>query len=593
MWFIDTETFLFGPGRGAPRVVCIQVQRDAEPPALYHARDVKTEKIIADILADADGVVGHNIAYDFACIAATWPDLIPAIWSKYDRELVCDTMIAQQILDIGAEGALRRKYDLATMVGRFLGGTLAKGDDTWRLRYGELDAVPLSEWPAKAIEYALLDVSMTASVWRGVAHEGIGHTTEHQVRAAFALHLATVWGMRCDPVAVAALADSLASSTLAQQPTLIHHGILRANGTVDTKRVRELVVESGGTALTPTSVIKIDADALRASGDSRLLSLLAYRETQKLRSTYLPVLEQGAKTRVHPRYRVAVESGRTSCSGPNIQNLPRAGGVRECFVPTPGYVFVSADYGMAELVCLAQVTSMLTPPSRMLSEILDGRELHIVTAANILGTSYDDTERAYRAKDPRVVDARQLAKGLNFGIPGGLGPATLANLLLGYGITVTANRAKELREQWLALYPEVVRYFDMLGAASQPMTISHPSTGFRRAGMYFCAAANFHFQHLGAYGGKEAVYAVQRACFHEGPLLGCRLVAFIHDELIVEAPEGAEHEAAQELRRIMVREFSKATPDVTITVDVHAMRRWSKDAKPVYDADSRLIPWGT
>ena len=45
----------------------------------------------------------------------------------------------------------------------------------------------------------------------------------------------------------------------------------------------------------------------------------------------------GLKTaRIHPRYSTIVRTGRTSCHGPNIQQLPRVGGFREMIVPSPG-----------------------------------------------------------------------------------------------------------------------------------------------------------------------------------------------------------------------------------------------------------------
>ncbi len=596
MVFLDTETYLIEPGRAAPRVVCIQVQHDAAPPAIYRARDSNTESILAKLLTSDDGIVGHNIAYDFACIAATWPKLIPLIWSKYDRDLVCDTMIAQQVLDIGYSGGFVGRYSLAALSERFLGIKLDKGGDTYRLRYSELDDVPLGEWPQAALDYALGDVTTTAAIWHEVSKHGIGHTTGHQVRVAFALHLATVWGMSTDVDAVNALDSALSDRVECLAPLLRFEGILHGDS-VKLSRVRELLAEDAAATgaklkLTPTGAICTDADALRAGKSKPLLALAEYRETTKVLSTYMPILRAGTSSRIHPRYKVCVESGRTSSMDPNIQNLPRTGGVRECFVASPGFSYVAADYSMAELVGLAQVTSMLVPPSRMAEELRAGRELHIVTAASILGIEYEEAMERYLAGDSDVAAARQLAKGLNFGIPGGLGPARLVELLANYGITITLERSRDLRSLWLhKLYPEVKRYHNMVGAVGGEMVISHPSTSFRRAGMNFCSAANFYFQHICAYGAKEAVYAVQRACFFPGPLYGCRLVAFIHDELIVEVPHGCEHEAAQELQRIMVREFSKVTPEVPIAVEAHAMFRWSKKAKARYDAFGRLVPW--
>jgi DNA polymerase family A len=48
-------------------------------------------------------------------------------------------------------------------------------------------------------------------------------------------------------------------------------------------------------------------------------------------------------------------NGRTSCYGPNIQQIPRRAGFREAFVPSPGHVFLSIDYSFIELCTLAAV----------------------------------------------------------------------------------------------------------------------------------------------------------------------------------------------------------------------------------------------
>jgi len=52
---------------------------------------------------------------------------------------------------------------------------------------------------------------------------------------------------------------------------------------------------------------------------------IALEEVNKLRSFFA----QFDEDKVHPRYNCLVRTGRTSCTSPNIQQLPREGGVRE------------------------------------------------------------------------------------------------------------------------------------------------------------------------------------------------------------------------------------------------------------------------
>src|SRR5205823_5141070 len=57
----------------------------------------------------------------------------------------------------------------------------------------------------------------------------------------------------------------------------------------------------------------------------------------------------------HPRYTVLNRTGRTACSGPNMQAVPRSSGVRGMYVPRPGHVLKTADYSAVELRTLAQI----------------------------------------------------------------------------------------------------------------------------------------------------------------------------------------------------------------------------------------------
>ena len=83
-----------------------------------------------------------------------------------------------------------------------------------------------------------------------------------------------------------------------------------------------------------------------------------------------------------------VNTGRTSCRKPNVQNQPRLGGVRECWVPRKGNVYVQADYSIAELCALAQCCIFMGLESKMAEALNEGKDLHLDFASNVLGISY-------------------------------------------------------------------------------------------------------------------------------------------------------------------------------------------------------------
>ena len=573
--FLDLETFLIGPGRLAPPVVSVGWACDDDLPQLRLASDPALPAELSRLFAAARRIVGHNVAFDLACIVEAWPQLWPCVEDALDRGAVTDTMLAVRLYDVATDGRLQPSYSLDACAQRWLGRKLDKADDGWRLRYAELADVPLADWPERALAYALADVDTTRELWRAV---GPQPTLEDQCRAAWALHLTSCRGVRADPDRVMALRRHLDRELVESGAVAREAGILRADGT---KSRAETLSRLGGPSMA--------REHLKKSPDLALQALASYDEAQKVAATYLPWLSKACTEPVHPRYTVLVESGRTSSSGPNIQQLPRAGGVRECLAPRSGMAFVVADYAVAELVCLASFLLHQYGRSKMADALRSGLDLHLVVAASILHTDYAIAVARYAAGDPDAKRARQLAKILNFGAPGGIGVARLAELL-----SVDEAEAAQLRRVWLSSYPELEAHFADLHAATKggAARYVHPLTGYRRAGMTYTSAANHTFQHLASQGAKAALYQVARACFSgAGPLADARPWAFVHDEIVLEAPIDQVHEVARELERLMVEGFAQHVPGVPVRADALATMVWSKDAKRVTLPDGRLGIW--
>lgn len=570
---LDCETWLITPGRLAPPVVSVCWSVGSGTPELWSAADPALLPRLAAALSTADRVVGHNVAFDLACIGEQWPGLLPIIDRLYDAGRVADTKLQARLADVGRTGRLEQSYTLEALAGRVLGQSIAKGADTWRLRYRELDGVPVVQWPEEARAYAIADVITTREVALALGDQP---TAAFQAKAAWGLHLTSAHGLRADPERVDAIARDLDRKMVAARAAAVAAGYLRADGSKD----RKAVVAGTGTDAKRAS--------MAASGDPGLTALAAFDEAQKIATTYLPWLREAAKAPVHPSYQTLVESGRTSSYSPNVQQLPRSGGIREALRPLPGNVFIVADYAVAELVCLAQVLLHQYHTSAMADALRAGRDLHLVTAAAILRTDYDTAKRRYEAGDGTAKQARQLAKGVNFGAPAGLGPARLAQMLGTDGI-----RAQDLLATWKSAYPELRLHFaDLAAMARGPWRMVHPLTGYVRAGLDYTSGANHWFQHLCSMGAKAALYRAVQACqTGTGGLAGAHPVAFVHDEIVLECPEDARREVAEGLEVIMVQEFAKYCPDVPVQAEAHATTRWSKAARRVTDADGGLGVW--
>jgi len=255
---------------------------------------------------------------------------------------------------------------------------------------------------------------------------------------------------------------------------------------------------------------------------------------------------------------------------------------------------VQADYSIAELCALAQILLWKFGHSKMAQALQAGRDLHLDVGATLLGIEYD--EAIQRKKDPDVKNARQLAKILNFGVPGGF-TRRLADFAKSYGVEMSGDEAMALRDRWLHAYPEMAGYFQEV----QDRVRQSPDGRFlmvqarsnrKRGNVGYTDGCNSPFQGLAADFALDAMYHASRACYIDklSPLHGSNVVAFVHDELILECLEENAHECAVELKAIMERRAREWLPDIPIQAEPCIMRVWSKDAEAVWEGD-RLVPW--
>ena len=234
----------------------------------------------------------------------------------------------------------------------------------------------------------------------------------------------------------------------------------------------------------------------------------------------------------------------------------------------------------------------------MARAINDGRDLHLGVAASLLSITYEEALRNMEVGCSETKEQRQLSKALNFGVPGGMGAAAFSSFAKNYGVDISEDEAQRLKQEWLFAWPEMREYFRHIGGLSMmgnDFTIEQLRSGRLRGGTNYCAGCNTLFQGLAADGAKNAIWEVAKECYVEkdSPLFGCRPVAFIHDELLVEVPEGIEERtaAADRLAEVMVSAMEVWIPDVKISAEPAAMTRWLKGAEEVRDDKGRLLCW--
>lgn len=641
----DTETHRFAPGRMAPRMVCQSYAwLQDRPPVLEDAHVCLREEGVArlrDTFRDPEVIhVGHNLAYDMGVAAEAFPDReegLRLVFQVYAENRGICTQVQEQLLDI-ATGTLRENggYPLARLAAAR--GIELDKDPRVRLGYDRWDGVPVSEWDPAFRLYARTDAYATASVFWGQAERaarmgyldargfGAVHGAAMISRKAWALHLLSVYGIAVDPVAVASLRDTLHQQlfTSEEGPSITEvlraAGLLTPKGKVAQKKLQDAVVaDYQARGLDPPrgqptermlvkdpdaeGNVQFSADALAACTTPALRVFTRFNHLKKLLTTYLPVVEAAAATGrcISARFNPLVATGRSSCGGPNLQNLPQEAGVRQCYVPRPGYVFDSCDYAVEELRTWAQVCHSWGIHSEMRQAFIRKEDPHLILGAKVARMQTAEL-LAFKKGTPeqRAVFKQyrgRIAKAGNFGFPGALGAAGFVDYARGYEADLNLEQSTQVRNDWFATWPEGRQYFKRMQEYKNEITerynITQLFSGRRRGNCFFPAACNSMFQGLTADGSGEALFWVQYECWldRRSDLYGSRPVAYIHDEILAEHPEEYAAEAAARLERVMVDVMQPWTPNVPQAAEATLMRRWDKAAEPVFNDTGRLIPF--
>jgi DNA polymerase-1 len=303
-----------------------------------------------------------------------------------------------------------------------------------------------------------------------------------------------------------------------------------------------------------------------AGGSPIAAAVLEYRQLSKRGATYGQTWLDAAKHdgRIHASFRsLGAPTGRMSCSGPNIQAVPRDPAARACFVPAPGHVFVVADCVAIEL--------------RVIAQLIGDRELrrcfcsspavdpHTRTAAFVLAKPLTDVTK----------EERNRAKPINFGFSFSLGAERfVAYARDEYGLAFTLRESVRLRQRFFGLYRGIAAWHHK--AKYQGRRRMQVRTGSGRLRVFdefdLGEYLNTPIQGSAADGMKRSL-----AILHPRlALLGAQIVNVIHDEIIVEAPADRAGDVMATVNKSMVAGMREFLPDVPVVVEVGIARSWKK-----------------
>lgn len=607
---LDTETHLIGVTQQAPPMVCLSTANHRGN-RLWHRRDSECLKAIEAMFNEAltqdRYIVGQHIAYDMGVIGNEWPHLLPVIFRLYDSDRVMCTIVRQKLIDIGkGEHVKGQRYNLEVLAKQHhYPGDVSK-QNPWRLRYSELDNVPVRDWPKEAVEYPLTDGHSTLYVALSQEDDCTYLDDQfRQSRAAFGLQLVSAWGIRTDRIMVARYRAQVEAKIERYKAELVAADLIyqdkRGEWHKRAKKAEALAVEAWEGNVprefqTKGGKASLDSDACAAMLSPILTAYQGFSSASTAMSR-VESMEQGTSLPLHTRFDSLVETGRTSSSDPNIQNVVVEPGARECFVPRKGNVLLVADFDANELRSICQGMIHLGLRPRMADVLNAGGDPHCMVAATILGCSYDEAVR--RCSDPEDKEAylaRQCGKIGNFGKYGGLGKESLRiQARAKYKVKLTEAEVDALVDGWMATWPEAQQYFDWVRGETRGgrAWFKHFVSNRHRGNIPYTVLANTVFQGLAADETKAVLWALVRECYvGQGILSGSRVVNYVHDEYHTEVPESDQlQEFADAYQKLLTETANEWLPDVPTRAKPMAVRRWSKKAKAIKDAKGRLGVW--
>lgn len=555
---LDTETEVVS-SYNIPKMVTMQVYCGND---IVYYIPMEKVKAFLEMHMDKD-IICHNAAFDIRVLEE---HTNISFLEKYKKSGIWDTAIMYKLLHLALVGEVPFKYNLALLSEKFLGVKLDKDNDI-RMEYSQYLGKE-KDIPVEFLEYGARDVIATYLLFQHFKFE-ISKTQSStwlshgiQVGADYVLKRIHENGIGFDLARRDNWLEEKEKEMEKLSKKLYIHGWMRGEvGIRDTfyrilKRygVYDFLPETE-TGLKSTSY----DDLVKFQHIEFIRLYLKYIETEK-QMTFVKDINT---SRIFPRYNVLVNTGRVSCSKPNIQQIPREGGIREMFIPAKNNVFIDVDYTALELCSLAQVTYKQFGSSVMRDLINSGVDLHKYAAAEIYNKRIEDVTKK----------ERQLAKILNFGLGANMGSETFVEYAAGYGVTLTSDESAELKSKWKELYPEMTDFWYVPGFKRSeinpdPRQTHMTTTGRIRGACTYTAFLNTSFQGLAADGGKLALFYLQEA--------GYKIVCYVHDQVLVEVHKDVAHIELPKIQKIMVDSMSKVIPDVKISTEGQILERWTK-----------------
>lgn len=548
------------------------------PVGHQHGEQLPLEQVIAALRGPLTAAripkVGHHLKYDYIVLARLGLRAVP---------LAFDTMVAEWLLDPNS-----RNLGLKNLAAARLGEEMTHIDELIGSgkKQRSMAEVPIPE----AAAYAAADAETVLRLHPILEEELRRLPKLPEMFAEIEMPLVPVLaGMEMDGIGLDTDFFAAFSVELLERMTAIEKQVYEAVGKVfninSTQQLSDVLF--GTLRLTPPDRGRKTASGHYStaagvldemSGQHPVVDMiLEYRELSKLRSTYveaLPAQVHPETGRVHTSFsQTAVVTGRLSSSNPNLQNIPTRTDlgrrVRRGFIAAPGNVLLSLDYSQIEL----RIVAHMAADEAMLGAFRAGQDIHAATAAAIYGVPLEAVTK----------DMRRHAKAINFGLIYGM---SAFGLTRSTGLTLAES--EEFVKAYFRQFPGVKEYLDGVRRSARETGYVATLLGRRR---YFPNLKSTLNQALRNREEREAINApiqgtaadiMKIAMIKIPPALAAaslqgRMLLQVHDELVLECPQGELPETVRLARQVMEEAYPLSIP---LTTDARWGLNWD-EMKPM------------
>lgn len=285
--------------------------------------------------------------------------------------------------------------------------------------------------------------------------------------------------------------------------------------------------------------------------------------------------------RIHANWhQVGTETGRFSCSQPNLQQIPPK--FRACVGGVEDYVLVGADFSQMELRILAQESK----DPILVDAFQTGKDIHTVTATTMFNIKAEDVTK----------EQRYAAKTLNFGITYGMKVMKFVDMINGEanksgGKHITRKQGSQMMDQYKQTYRVANRYLENLGSLSLRTGMTQTPFGRKR---FFTPVstsldpkayqgqieaikrqgANMPIQGTNADITKMAMVKLHEDFRDYG--YKANIILQVHDEIVVLVHKSQAEAIRPLIADAMIEAGKDLLPDIPIKVDTYVAEYWAK-----------------